>query len=198
MDALSTTINDLEQCVKKCQGIISTISIYIKFNKEIDKNELPQLFNLKIPGEKKNRRAIYNNFENSNTAKFHGRTCAKIFKNGAQICGCKQWEDIDDISKIMRSKLEVDIDSASVHLFNCVVDTAEHINLEEIKDKAKILGLFCAYDREEYSGLRIKKEISPKRYLTCLMFSSGKVILTGCKQACEFELLYDILKSLIK
>lgn len=197
MDHLFQEYDHLETCVLDRGGKISTSSVYIQFSSEIDMKILPDLFEIRVPGTKKNRRSNYNNFQNSITVVFNKSLCAKIFKSGAQICGCKSLDNVKKACLAICEKLEVRVAESKIHLFNVNYKIGHNIDLFKIFEKLKDQ-LIVSYDRDEYSGLKIKVPLD-ERHLTGLLFASGSMILTGCKSKSDLLRLYNLtdqIKSL--
>lgn len=198
MDNLFQEYEDLETCVLEKGGKISTSSVYIEFDEAVDLKILPDLFAIRVPGTKKNRRSNYNNFQNSMTVVFKKSLCAKVFKSGSQICGCKSLDDIREACLALCDKLNISIKCAKIHLFNVNYKIGKEIDLFDMFRKLKET-LVVSYDRDEYSGLKIKIPMDD-RHLTGLLFASGSMILTGCKSRSDLVRLYSLtnqIKSLI-
>lgn len=197
MDRLFQEYDDLETCVVEHGGKISTSSVYVEFSSDVDLTILADLFEIRVPGSKKNKRSNYNNFQNSTTVVFGKSLCAKIFKSGAQICGCKNIDNVKDACVGMCDKLNVKIKDSKIHLFNVNFKLGSPVDLFDMFTKLKDK-MLVSYDRDEYSGLKIKIPVG-SRHLTGLLFASGSMILTGCKSKSDLLSLYNLadqIKSL--
>lgn len=194
MDLIFNAYEHLEACVLKHGGNISTSSVYIAFSNQVDLKTLPELFETRVPGSKKNKRSIYNNFQNSTTVVFNKSLCAKIFRNGAQICGCKNVGNVKEACLAICDRLDVSVTDGKIHLFNVNYKIGWKLDLftmfENLKEKHIV-----SYDRDEYSGLKIKVS-ADKRYLTGLLFASGSMILTGCKSESDLLILYNLIDEI--
>lgn len=195
MDSLFQEYDNLEACVLEYGGKISTSSVYIQFSDSVDLKILPELFEIRVAGTKKNKRSTYNNFQNSTTVVFNKSLCAKVFKTGAQICGCKSVCNVRDACLKISEKLCVDIVESKIHLFNVNYKIGRNVDLfdmfQKLKDK-----MIVSYDRDEYSGLKIKVPVDDNRHLTGLLFASGSIILTGCKSKADLEKLYNLVDQI--
>jgi len=79
----------------------------------------------------------------------------------------------------------------------CNVMVKHHEALELLKIATKIasrieMGIRVQYDRDDYPGMKIKVDYK-ERELTGLMFSSGSILLAGCKCADEMDALYNAI-----
>ena len=194
MESFRLEYQIMEDIVSRNGGSVSTSSVYCKFDKTIVVNDtLNSKFKIRIPGSKKNRKSLYQNFQNSLTADYHTHGCVKIFKSGCQICGCKNFTSVQYIINDLETKLSVSMQKFHIHLFNVVVRIKKDLDLEFIQSKFKDYEM--SYDRNVYSGLKMYFYHGEKK-LTCLIFSSGSIILTGCKDGKHLESLYKIVEKI--
>ncbi|CAF2265493.1 unnamed protein product [Rotaria magnacalcarata] len=127
------------------------------------------------------------------------RTTALIFTSGKMVCTGAKTED-DSIQAARRyarviQKLGFPAKFLDFKIQNMVgsADVSFKIRLEAL---ALAHESYCSYEPELFPGL-IYRVIQPK--IVLLIFSSGKVVLTGAKERREiheaFELVYPILKT---
>jgi TATA-box binding protein (TBP) (component of TFIID and TFIIIB) len=153
---------------------------------------------MRVPGTKKNSKAIYKCFHNSVTVEIGvSKVCAKIFKSGAQICGCKCLEHVTTTVRMLENMLNCNVVDCKVHLFNLVYKLGITLNLAKLCETLSVTdGVRVNYNRDEYSGLKVKANVDGK---TCslLVFSSGNIIISGCINEKQLRSMYDLIHQKI-
>ncbi|NPA85850.1 MAG: hypothetical protein GXO42_00355 [bacterium] len=143
--------------------------------------------------------------------KIDGPRCLLFSSGKAVIAGIKT-NRVEDIKKLIEEKVvrrlrEIGInvpDNFSFEIQNLVAnaDLGKPIDLNKVyAQKDKLVKKFnlksISYDPESFPGMRIA--LGPDVGVTCLVFSSGKVVIAGAKtEECierALEKLIDVLKE---
>ena len=100
-------------------------------------------------------------------------------------------QELADIIEVVCYKLGVTVVSSRIVMCNVMVKHYEPLELLKIAAKIE-MGIRVQYDRDDYPGMKIKFDYKD-RELTGLMFSSGSILLAGCKSAEEIHALYNAI-----
>lgn len=149
-------------------------------------------------------------FYNQVTLTYHdtySTKSVKVFPNGSiQVAGCCDLFDckriITQIIHIFKTfldlKIEVPEDSFRVVMINSNFSLNYHINLmkvadwfEEYNDIFKV-----SFEPDRYSAVKIKfKPAHEMKEITCSIFSTGKIIITGAETLKEIAFAYNIINQ---
>lgn len=181
------------------------------------KSPCPEMcIHVRIPGQKKNKKSKFKAFFNSLAISFcmegvKGSIVAKVFASGVHVTGCKSVESCENVLKCLLfiinkccgdvyegGETAFAIVSHQIQMINilcCLAD--KHIPLMDLYDSlCSREDCVCLYDRESYSGLRIKWS-DGVRSLTLLCFQSGKIICTGAKHADDIVFLRRLVDTYV-
>ena len=198
---------------------ITTITMVSSFNKEIDIKKLRSVF--ERIGSYKMRRMGTNTegfewklkpttFYNQVTLTYHdtySTKSVKVFPNGSiQVAGCCDLFDckriITQLVHIFKTFLGLEInlpeDSFRVVMINSNFSLNYNINLmkvadwfEEYNDIFKV-----SFEPDRYSAVKIKfKPAHDMKEITCSIFSTGKIIITGAETLKEIAFAYNIINQ---
>lgn len=180
-------IQTIEKMVQDYQGKIATMTLYFHFSKTISIENVVSNSRLKVRHAKK--------FNNSYTVehwdKQCGRLCAKIFTNGFQMTGGKSFDAVACFMQNICESLCVKVERVNIQMINAVIHTGKETLLQELYDRCIKRGMTVSYDRDVYSGLKLKIE-----GVTLLWFSSGKVIIAGIKTETALYHAYKTIHDL--
>ena len=135
-------------------------------------------FQVRLPGSKKNKCNVFNNFYNSislytlkkqqDVNKKERTVCAKVFRNGGvQLTGCQSEEECDEIIKNIMSILadimeytDLIVANQTVNMINiaCRVPNVTFDLTVLSRQLLEFKHLQISYDREKYFGLIVKTE----------------------------------------
>lgn len=167
----------------KFVNIVATVKMENKFNLDDLLNKLPNAqsskhwVNIRLP--------VFNNY-------------IAFYKNGKfLITGARSKEELDFIAKYVGDYLKkhgIYNKIVEIQINNCVaVDQLEfNVDLEEIF--VKLLDYEASYEPEQFPGMNFKDEYG----ISYLLFSSGKIIITGGKSLDSLEDCVNEFKELIK
>lgn len=198
---------------------ITTITMVSSFNKEIDIKKLRSVF--ERIGSYKMRRMGTNTegfewklkpttFYNQVTLTYHdtySTKSVKVFPNGSiQVAGCC---DLFDCKRIITQlvhifkiflglEIELPENSFRVVMINSNFSLNYNINLmkvadwfEEYNDIFKV-----SFEPDRYSAVKIKfKPAHDMKEITCSIFSTGKIIITGAETLKEIAFAYNIINQ---
>jgi|TARA_B110000914_G_scaffold198593_1_gene189098 TATA-box binding protein (TBP) (component of TFIID and TFIIIB) len=199
---------------------VTTITMISSFKREIDIKKLRSIF--EEIGSYKLRRDGSNTegfewklkpttFYNQVTLSYHDNystKSVKVFPNGSiQVAGCCDLFDckrvITQLVYIFKKFLNMDIDSISTDTFRVVMINSNfslnyNINLmkvanwfEEYDDIFKV-----SFEPDRYSAVKIKfKPSEDMKEITCSIFSTGKIIITGAETLKEIAFAYNIINQ---
>lgn len=160
-------------------------------------------FAVRIPGSKKNKKQNIKSFKNSVSIIFEYKSrkiCVKVFSNGKlHITGCHSVADTLSVAT-MFCALYHSIEGVSIRpishdiqMFNVIFSLEKSVSLTSLHNNLIKVGHTSIYNRDVYSGIKIKKEVPSKsKPLTVLGFSSGNFILAGLKCPDNIAHLKDI------
>ena len=149
-------------------------------------------------------------FYNQVTLTYHdsySTKSVKVFPNGSiQVAGCCDLFDckriITQLVHIFKTflglKIEVPLDSFRVVMINSNFSLNYNINLhlvsnwfEEYDDIFKV-----SFEPDRYSAVKIKfKPSEDMKEITCSIFSTGKIIITGAETLKEIAFAYNIINK---
>ena len=198
---------------------ITTITMVSRFEKEIDIKKLRSVF--ERIGSYKMRRVGTNTegfewklkpttFYNQVTLTYHdtySTKSVKVFPNGSiQVAGCCDLFDckriITQLVQIFKNFLGLEINlpenSFRVVMINSNFSLNYNINLmkvadwfEEYNDIFKV-----SFEPDRYSAVKIKfKPAHDMKEITCSIFSTGKIIITGAETLKEIAFAYNIINQ---
>jgi TATA-box binding protein (TBP) (component of TFIID and TFIIIB) len=198
---------------------ITTITMVSSFIKEIDIKRLRETFervgsyNLKRSGTTTDGfewKLKPTTFYNQVTLTYHdtySTKSVKVFPNGSiQVAGCCDLFDckriIAQLIYIFKKFLDLDINVSSdafrVVMINSNFSLNYNINLmkvadwfEEYQDIFKV-----SFEPDRYSAVKIKfKPADDMKEITCSIFSTGKIIITGAETLKEIAFAYNIINQ---
>lgn len=198
---------------------ITTITMVSSFIKEIDIKRLRETFervgsyNLKRSGTTTDGfewKLKPTTFYNQVTLTYHdtySTKSVKVFPNGSiQVAGCCDLFDckriIAQLIYIFKKFLDLDINVSSdafrVVMINSNFSLNYNINLmkvadwfEEYQDIFKV-----SFEPDRYSAVKIKfKPAQDMKEITCSIFSTGKIIITGAETLKEIAFAYNIINQ---
>jgi TATA-box binding protein (TBP) (component of TFIID and TFIIIB) len=199
-------------------AVISTMTIMITLSLNLldieaivnnkNKDYIPNNYYIRVPGEKKNKKKNFRSFKNSISIIFESLTrrkvCVKVFRNGKlQITGESSISNTIEIantfcrlySSVTDSKVHVL--RHDIHMFNIIFNLKKSLNLSQLYIDLKNKGYQAIYNRDIYSGIKIKKPMTDRhKPLTVLGFSSGNFILAGLKKPEDIDALNPITSFL--
>lgn len=195
---------------------VSTMTVMIRLS--LDQINLEKLLETKVdgytyfirvPGERKNKRKNFKPFRNSLSVIFDTltrRVCVKVFRNGKlQITGCKTLCDTLELATkfcslyYILSDTNVHVVSSDIHMYNIIFNLNKSINLDQLHNDLKKNNHTSIYNRDIYSGIKIKQSIAEgTKPLTVLGFSSGNFILAGLKKPEDIASLSPITSFLAR
>lgn len=198
---------------------ITTITMVSSFIKEIDIKRLRETFervgsyNLKRSGTTTDGfewKLKPTTFYNQVTLTYHdtySTKSVKVFPNGSiQVAGCCDLFDCKRIiaqliyifKKFLGLDVEVSSDTFRVVMINSNFSLNYNINLmkvadwfEEYQDIFKV-----SFEPDRYSAVKIKfKPAEDMKEITCSIFSTGKIIITGAETLKEIAFAYNIINQ---
>jgi len=211
--------NALPEAIRPSWVKITTITMVSSFIQEIDIKKLREVF--ERIGSYKMRRVGTNTdgfewklkpttFYNQVTLTYHdsySTKSVKVFPNGSiQVAGCCDLFDckriITQLVHIFKTFLGMEItlpvDSFRVVMINSNFSLNYNINLmkvadwfEEYNDIFKV-----SFEPDRYSAVKIKfKPAHDMKEITCSIFSTGKIIITGAETLKEIAFAYNIINQ---
>ena len=172
---------------------ITTITFTAKFNVPLDLDRVRTLF--KTPVQLLTQGLHITPFrweESNNSDKFynqvsirnHGDTnnkSVKLFPNGSMQCtGCT---DIDDCHRVVDQvslMLGLERPEPCIHMINTNFFMRGKINLVQAYEQLLLDGYKVSFDPDRYCAVKVKVE-----NVSCSIFSTGNVIMTGAKSIQE-------------
>lgn len=149
-------------------------------------------------------------FYNQVTLTYHdsySTKSVKVFPNGSiQVAGCC---DLFDCKRIITQlihifkvfldlKIEVSSDSFRVVMINSNFSLNYNINLMKVSDWfERYSDIFkVSFEPDRYSAVKIKfKPAHEMKEITCSIFSTGKIIITGAETLKEIAFAYNIINQ---
>lgn len=198
---------------------ITTITMVSSFVQEIDIKKLRSTFE-KIGSYKMRRQGTNTDgfewklkpttFYNQVTLTYHdtySTKSVKVFPNGSiQVAGCCDLFDckriITQLTHILKTflgmNIQIPLDSFRVVMINSNFSLNYNINLmkvaewfEEYDDIFKV-----SFEPDRYSAVKIKfKPSQDMKEITCSIFSTGKIIITGAETLKEIAFAYNIINQ---
>ena len=198
---------------------ITTITMVSSFMQKIDVKRLRRLFE-EIGSYKMRRVGTKTDgfewklkpttFYNQVTLTYHdtySTKSVKVFPNGSiQVAGCCDLFDckriITQLVHIFKTfldlKIEVPLDSFRVVMINSNFSLNYNINLMKVADWFEAYDdIFkVSFEPDRYSAVKIKfKPSEDMKEITCSIFSTGKIIITGAETLKEIAFSYNIINS---
>ena len=194
---------------------VTTITITGKLNAALDIQHIKEFFN------KRNTICVRSNqskhaikWTMSQTTFFNqvsifyddhkSRKSVKLFPNGAvQVAGCS---DLPECRRIIKqiacivshiTKRKMQIDDFSVAMINTNFSLNFTVNLYRVFDSFQGAGHDTTYNPDRYAAVKVKMEVTPKRFITASIFGSGKVIMTGARCLEEISLTYGTIMQVV-
>jgi TATA-box binding protein (TBP) (component of TFIID and TFIIIB) len=198
---------------------ITTITMISKFDKEIDIKKLREAFE-RVETYKMRRKGMKSDgfewklkpttFYNQVTLTYHdtySTKSVKVFPNGSvQVAGCCDLFDckriITQLVHIFETFLDLEFsvpeDSFRVVMINSNFSLNYNVNLmrvaewfEEYNDIFKV-----SFEPDRYSAVKIKfRPAHDMKEITCSIFSTGKIIITGAETLKEIAFAYNIINQ---
>jgi TATA-box binding protein (TBP) (component of TFIID and TFIIIB) len=211
--------NALPEAIRPSWVKITTITMVSSFIQEIDIKKLREVFE-RIGSYKMRRVGTTTDgfewklkpttFYNQVTLTYHdsySTKSVKVFPNGSiQVAGCCDLFDckriITQLVHIFKTFLGMEItlpvDSFRVVMINSNFSLNYNINLmkvadwfEEYNDIFKV-----SFEPDRYSAVKIKfKPAHDMKEITCSIFSTGKIIITGAETLKEIAFAYNIINQ---
>lgn len=149
--------------------------------------------------------SFYNQVTVSYRDKFSNKSI-KIFPNGSiQAAGCSNLVDCHRVIAMLAEVLRVVLDletlpkllPPTVQMINTNFSLNSTVHLKRIIDKFSAhRQFFVTFDPEKYSAVKIKFQPGhDMKKVTCSIFSTGKVIVTGARTLKEIVAAYKIINS---
>jgi TATA-box binding protein (TBP) (component of TFIID and TFIIIB) len=198
---------------------ITTITMVSSFMQKIDVKRLRRLFE-EIGSYKMRRVGTKTDgfewklkpttFYNQVTLTYHdtySTKSVKVFPNGSiQVAGCCDLFDckriITQLVHIFKTfldlKIEVPLDSFRVVMINSNFSLNYNINLMKVADWFESYDdIFkVSFEPDRYSAVKIKfKPSEDMKEITCSIFSTGKIIITGAETLKEIAFAYNIINQ---
>jgi len=198
---------------------VTTITMVSSFKRNIDIQKLRSIFE-EIGSYKMHRKGANTDgfewklkpttFYNQVTLSYHdsySTKSVKVFPNGSvQVAGCCDLFDckrvITQLVYIFKMFLNMDfelpVDSFRVVMINSNFSLNYNVNLikvanwfEEYDDIFKV-----SFEPDRYSAVKIKfKPAEDMKEITCSIFSTGKIIITGAETLKEIAFAYNIINQ---
>ena len=149
-------------------------------------------------------------FYNQVTLTYHdtySTKSVKVFPNGSiQVAGCCDLFDckriITQLVQIFKNFLDLDIsisqDSFRVVMINSNFSLNYNVNLMKVADWFEAYSdIFkVSFEPDRYSAVKIKfKPAHDMKEITCSIFSTGKIIITGAETLKEIAFAYNIINQ---
>ena len=197
---------------------ITTITMVSNFIQNIDIKRLRSVFE-EIGSYKMKRRGNISGFEwklkpttfyNQVTLTYHdtySTKSVKVFPNGSiQVAGCC---DLFDCKRIITQlihifkvfldlEIKVPVDSFRVVMINSNFSLNYNINLMKVADWfERYSDIFkVSFEPDRYSAVKVKfKPAHEMKEITCSIFSTGKIIITGAETLKEIAFAYNIINQ---
>lgn len=151
--------------------------------------------------------SFYNQVTVSYRDKYSNKS-VKIFPNGSvQAAGCSNLVDchrvIAMLAEVIRIVFNLDskpkLDPPTIQMINTNFSLNSSVHLKKVIDKFSAnKNFFVTFDPEKYSAVKIKFQPGKDmKKVTCSIFSTGKVIVTGARTLKEIVAAYEIINTQI-
>ncbi len=181
-------VRAIERQVLDCGGKIATMTLYFHFSSNIPIQSVISNSKLKVRLQQFNNSYTVDHWDTT-----CGKLCAKVFTNGFQMTGGKSYNNVACFMQSICDNLVVNVNRVDIQMINAVIHTGKELLLQELYDKCVRRDMTVSYDRDVYSGLKLKLE-----GVTLLWFSSGKVIIAGIKSKTALIHAYKSIHHLSK
>lgn len=210
--------NKIQEALRPSWVKITTITMISSFSKQIDIKKLRDVFEtnqvLKIKksngddGHAFEWKLKPTTFYNQVTLTYndlYSTKSIKVFPNGSiQVAGCSDLYDckriISQLSYIFKKYLgfeeDIPIESFRVVMINSNFSLNYNLNLMRVAQHFEATdGLFkVSFEPDRYSAVKIKfKPADDMKEITCSIFSTGKIIITGAETLKEIAFAYNIV-----
>jgi TATA-box binding protein (TBP) (component of TFIID and TFIIIB) len=149
--------------------------------------------------------SFYNQVTVSYRDKYSNKS-VKIFPNGSvQAAGCSNLVDCHRVIAMLAEVIRVvfnleskpKLDPPTVQMINTNFSLNSSVHLKKVIDKFSAnKNFFVTFDPEKYSAVKIKFQPGKDmKKVTCSIFSTGKVIVTGAKTLKEIVSAYKIINA---
>lgn len=212
--------NKIEEALRPSWVKITTITMISSFSREIDIQKLRDVFEknqiLKIKKSNGNSDCAFEwklkptTFYNQITLTYndlYSTKSIKVFPNGSiQVAGCSDLYDckriITQLSYIFKKYLsfeeDIPIETFRVVMINSNFSLNYNINLMKVAQHFEATNsLFkVSFEPDRYSAVKIKfKPADDMKEITCSIFSTGKIIITGAETLKEIAFAYNIINN---
>ena len=211
--------NDLPEDIRPSWIKITTITMVSNFIQNIDIKRLRAVFEDLGTYKMKRSGTTTDGFEwklkpttfyNQVTLTYHdsySTKSVKVFPNGSiQVAGCC---DLFDCKRIITQlihifkvflnlEIKVPIDSFRVVMINSNFSLNYNINLMKVSDWfERYNDIFkVSFEPDRYSAVKVKfKPAHEMKEITCSIFSTGKIIITGAETLKEIAFAYNIINQ---
>ena len=211
--------NDLPEDIRPSWIKITTITMVSNFIQNIDIKRLRAVFEEIGTYKMKRSGTTTDGFEwklkpttfyNQVTLTYHdsySTKSVKVFPNGSiQVAGCC---DLFDCKRIITQlihifkvflnlEIKVPIDSFRVVMINSNFSLNYNINLMKVSDWfERYNDIFkVSFEPDRYSAVKVKfKPAHEMKEITCSIFSTGKIIITGAETLKEIAFAYNIINQ---
>jgi TATA-box binding protein (TBP) (component of TFIID and TFIIIB) len=89
------------------------------------------------------------------------------------------------------------IDDFSIAMINTNFSLNFTVNLYRVFESFQAAGHDTTYNPDRYAAVKVKMEVTPKRFITASIFGSGKVIMTGARCLEEISLTYGTIMQVV-
>jgi hypothetical protein len=101
---------------------------------------------------------------------------------------------------LVSSQTNIFVKDAKIQMVNLLLNMKRTLDLPELHNLYKERSLTCLYDRETYSGLRIKipcggADGASGRKATAIFFPSGKTILAGIRDPADIHQICQVFSQ---
>jgi TATA-box binding protein (TBP) (component of TFIID and TFIIIB) len=212
--------NKIEESLKPSWIKITTITMISSFSQKVDTHKLRDVFEKNEVLKIKNSNGLDDyafewrlkptTFYNQVTLTYndsYSTKSIKVFPNGSiQVAGCSDLYDckriIKQLSYIFKKYLDfeedIPIESFRVVMINSNFSLNYNLNLmrvanhfEDANDVFKV-----SFEPDRYSAVKIKfKPAEDMKEITCSIFSTGKIIITGAETLKEIAFAYNIVNN---
>lgn len=212
--------NKIEEAFRPSWVKITTITMISSFSREIDIQKLRDVFEknqvlkIKKTNGDNNHAFVWKlkptTFYNQITLTYndlYSTKSIKVFPNGSiQVAGCSDLYDckriIIQLSYIFKKYLsfeeDIPIETFRVVMINSNFSLNYNINLMKVAEHFEATNsLFkVSFEPDRYSAVKIKfKPADDMKEITCSIFSTGKIIITGAETLKEIAFAYNIINN---
>src|SRR6056300_1635789 len=212
--------NKIEESLKPSWIKITTITMISSFSQKVDTHKLRDVFEKNEVLKIKNSNGLDDyafewrlkptTFYNQVTLTYYdsySTKSIKVFPNGSiQVSGCSDLYDckriIKQLSYIFKKYLgfdeELPVDSFRVVMINSNFSLNYNLNLMRVASHFESAGdvFKVSFEPDRYSAVKIKfKPADDMKEITCSIFSTGKIIITGAETLKEIAFAYNIINQ---